>query len=49
MRCVRYFILQRERNIDVFERVGAQMVKESYFIVVGKSKGGPGSAETPDN
>ena len=25
------------------------MVKEFYFIVVGKSKGGPGSAETPDN
>lgn len=25
------------------------MVKESYFIVVDKSKGGPGSAETPDN
>ena len=25
------------------------MVKVSYFIVVYKSEGGPGSAETPDN
>lgn len=25
------------------------MVDESYFVVVDESKGGPGSAETPDN
>ena len=29
--------------------MGAQVVKVSYIIIVDKSKGGPGPAETPDN